>query len=230
MPSTRTSGSTNQRNAHRRKRLRNHADGSEENALPGLRSNQQRGLFQYEDPRPKPEQAMRKYAYATLCGTLLFSGKAAFAIETSLLDRLAQERIIGDDRRPQAYPVPSQPGARAASPAQAPSANAELVGQLRRANEQLQELEQKLARRNRATRCSPSSWRSGWGARRNPAPWPPSRNRIRPASANWASGLKTRRKDALAAELASARTATAGNAQDSALSAALGAPAPRSPA
>ena len=90
---------------------------------------------------------MRKYAYATLCGTLLFSGKAAFAIETSLLDRLAQERIIGDGQaRPQAYPVPSQPGApRAASPAQAPSANAELVGQLRRANEQLQELEQKLA-------------------------------------------------------------------------------------
>ena len=147
MPSTRTSGSTNQRNAHRRKRLRNHADGSEENALPGLRSNQQRGLFQYEDPRPKPEQAMRKYAYATLCGTLLFSGKAAFAIETSLLDRLAQERIIGDGQaRPQAYPVPAQPGSpRAASPAQAPSANAELVGQLRQANEQLQELEQKLA-------------------------------------------------------------------------------------
>ena len=142
---------------------------------------------------------MRKYAYATLCGTLLFSGKAAFAIETSLLDRLAQERIIGDGQaRPQAYPVPSQPGApRAASPAQAPSANAELVGQLRQANEQLQELEQKLAatEQGNALLTEQLAQRQAKGAaRRNPAPWPPSRNRIRPASANWASGLKTRKR------------------------------------
>ena len=89
---------------------------------------------------------MRKYAYATLCGTLLFSGKAAFAIETSLLDRLARSASSATDRPAPGLSVPSQPGApRAASPAQAPSANAELVGQLRRANEQLQELEQKLA-------------------------------------------------------------------------------------
>ena len=140
---------------------------------------------------------MRKYAYATLCGTLLFSGKAAFAIETSLLDRLAQERIIGDGQaRPRPIPFPHS-APRAASPAQAPSANAELVGQLRRANEQLQELEQKLAatEQGNALLTEQLAQRQAQGAaRRNPAPWPPSRNRIRPASANWASGLKTRKR------------------------------------
>ena len=140
---------------------------------------------------------MRKYAYATLCGTLLFSGKAAFAIETSLLDRLAQERIIGDGQaRPR--PIRSLTARRARSqPAQAPSANAELVGQLRRANEQLQELEQKLAatEQGNALLTEQLAQRQAKGAaRRNPAPWPPSRNRIRPASANWASGLKTRKR------------------------------------
>ena len=181
---------------------------------------------------------MRKYAYATLCGTLLFSGKAAFAIETSLLDRLAQERIIGDGQaRPQAYPVPSQPGApRAASPAQAPSANAELVGQLRRANEQLRNWNRSWPRRNRATRCSPSSWRSGRPkGSRSPessalaAEQEQNQARIRELGQRLEDTQAQR--DALAAELASARTATAGNAsQDSALSAALARPAPRSPA
>ena len=175
---------------------------------------------------------MRKYAYATLCGTLLFSGKAAFAIETSLLDRLARSASSATDR-----PAPglsrSLTARRAASPA--PSANAELVGQLRRANEQLQELEQKLAatEQGNALLTEQLAQRQAKGAaRRNPAPWPPSRNRIRPASANWASGEDTQaQRDALAAELASARTATAGNAsQDSALSAAWARPAPRSPA
>ena len=173
---------------------------------------------------------MRKYAYATLCGTLLFSGKAAFAIETSLLDRLAQERIIGDGQaRPRPIPFPHSP-ARRAQPARprrpAPTRNSSASCDGR--TNSSRNWNRSWPRRNRATRCSPSSWRSGrpkGAARRNPAPWPPSRNRIRPASANWASGEDTQaQRDALAAELASARTATAGNAsQDSALSAALGA-------
>ncbi|MBR8656530.1 hypothetical protein KDH83_24765 [Achromobacter sp. Marseille-Q0513] len=173
---------------------------------------------------------MRKYVYATLCGTLLLSSKAAFAIETSLLDRLAQERIIGDGQaRPQAYPVPAQPGSpRAASPAQAPSANAELVGQLRQANEQLKELEQKLAameqgnallieqlaQRQAQGNSSPESSAQAAEQAQNQA-------RIRELGQQL-EGAQAQR-DALAAELASARTATAGNAsQDSALSAALG--------
>ena len=173
---------------------------------------------------------MRKYAYATLCGTLLFSGKAAFAIETSLLDRLAQERIIGDGQaRPQAYPVPSQPGApRAASPAQAPSANAELVGQLRQANEQLQELEQKLAatEQGNALLTEQLAQRQAQGSRSPEssalaAEQEQNQARIRELGQRLEDAQAQR--DALAAELASARTATAGNAsQDSALSSALG--------
>ena len=197
MPSTRTSGSTNQRNAHRRKRLRNHADGSEENALPGLRSNQQRGLFQYEDPRPKPEQAMRKYAYATLCGTLLFSGKAAFAIETSLLDRLARSASSATDR-----PAPGLSRSLTARRARSqPGPGAQRQRGTRRpvatGERTAQELEQKLAatEQGNALLTEQLAQRQPKGAaRRNPAPWPPSRNRIRPASANWASGLKTRKR------------------------------------
>ena len=173
---------------------------------------------------------MRKYAYATLCGTLLFSGKAAFAIETSLLDRLAQERIIGDGQaRPQAYPVPAQPGSpRAASPAQAPSANAELVGQLRQANEQLQELEQKLAamEQGNALLIEQLAQRQAQGnssqeSSAQAVEQAQNQARIRELGQRLEDAQAQR--DALAAELASARTATAGNAsQDSALSAALG--------
>ena len=130
---------------------------------------------------------MRKYAYATLCGTLLFSGKAAFAIETSLLDRLAGAHHRRRTGPAQAYPVPAQPGSPRSRPAQAPSANAELVGQLRQANEQLQELEQKLAamEQGNALLIEQLAQRQAQEtARRNPAPRPSSRHRTRPASAN----------------------------------------------
>ena len=170
---------------------------------------------------------MRKYAYATLCGTLLFSGKAAFAIETSLLDRLARSASSATDRPAPGLSVPSQPGA-PRSPAQAPSANAELVGQLRRANEQLQELEQKLAATEQGNALLTEQLAQRQAGSRSPessalaAEQEQNQARIRELGQRLEDTQAQR--DALAAELASARTATAGNAsQDSALSAALGA-------
>ena len=173
---------------------------------------------------------MRKYAYATLCGTLLFSGKAAFAIETSLLDRLAQERIIGDGQaRPR--PIRSLTARRAARSQPGPGAQ-----------------RQRGTRRPVATgeRTAPGTGteagRDGTGQRAahraaGAAAGPGSRSPESSALAAEQEQNQARirelgqrledtqaQRDALAAELASARTATAGNAsQDSALSAALGA-------
>ena len=172
---------------------------------------------------------MRKYAYATLCGTLLFSGKAAFAIETSLLDRLAQERIIGDGQaRPQAYPVPHSP-ARRAQPARprrpAPTRNSSASCDGR--TNSSRNWNRSWPRRNRQRAAHRAAGAAAGQGSRSPessalaAEQEQNQARIRELGQRQDTQAQ---RDALAAELASARTATAGNAsQDSALSAALGA-------
>lgn len=95
---------------------------------------------------------MRKPIGTALCCALVFSGAKASASETSLLDRLVEERIIGSDSHRRSLPAPVP----APVPRQAAGQIGELTQQLNDALAQKHALENELAALRAAAESRPA--------------------------------------------------------------------------
>ncbi|RQO36974.1 hypothetical protein DBR37_01895 [Herminiimonas sp. KBW02] len=171
---------------------------------------------------------MRKCVKAALSCVLLFSGTTTLAVETSLLDRLAQEKIIGDaELRPQALPVP-QPSI-STHPAEVPETNtdklraenAQLAHQLHGVNERILAMQKKISDIERASALSARQKTQGQNARQGTsASGTPARTqdrnlaRIRDLNKQLDAAVKQR--NALAVELSNMKAVTDRNKSDGA--------------